>query len=65
MDLQALPTLDQIRAGQLLSPLHLAELEHWFLSSLQAQKPLDLSPTLERELSRLILLCDLPETNPQ
>lgn len=53
MDFDNLPTLKQIRAQRLLTPLQLAEIELWFRCSRLLDRPLEMSPGLTLGLHRL------------
>jgi len=56
MDLDNLPTLEQIRSQRLLTPLQVAEMEGWFRRSRLLARPLDMSPGLVLALRRLAML---------
>ena len=59
MDLDNLPTLEQIRSQRLLTPLQMAEMEGWFRRSCLLDRPLDMSPGLKLALRRLAVLSSL------
>ena len=56
MDLDNLPTLEQIRSQRLLTPLQMAEMEGWFRRSRLLDRPLDMSQGLVLALRRLAML---------
>jgi len=59
MDLNNLPTLEQIRSQRLLTPLQVAEMESWFRRSCLLDRPLDMSPGLVLALRQLAVLASL------
>ena len=59
MDLDDLPTLEQIRSQRLLTPLQLAEMESWFRRSCLLDRPPEMSPDLLRALCWLGVLASL------
>ena len=59
MDLDNLPTLEQIRSQRLLTPLQVVEMEDWFRRSCLLDRPPDMSPGLMLALRRLWLLSSL------
>jgi hypothetical protein len=59
MDLDNLPTLEQIRSQRLLTPLQVAEMEGWFRRSCLLDRPPEMSPGLMLALRRLWVLASL------
>ena len=59
MDLNNLPTLEEIRSQRLLTPLQLSELESWFRRSCLLDRPLEMSSGLSLALRRLAMLSSL------
>ena len=59
MDLDNLPTLDEIRSQRLLTPLQLSEMEGWFRRSRLLGRPLEMSQGLALALRSLQLLASL------
>jgi len=59
MDLDNLPTLEQIRSQRLLTPLQLLEMEGWFRRSCLLGRPLEMSHDLIRALHGLRVLASV------
>lgn len=59
MDLDNLPTLEQIRSQRLLTPLQLVEMQGWFRRSCLLDRPPEMSPGLSLALRRLGMLSSL------
>lgn len=59
MDLDSLPTLEQIRSQHLLTPLQLLEMEGWFRRSCLLGRPLEMSQGLMQALHGLRVLASI------